>query len=437
MHVSSIVLSGALAAGVSAQNYLGFNSGATLADRSAKFKEDYLAEFRTAQNLRGAPGKFNAVRLYTNIQAYSESDPISAFEAAIETDTSILLGVWASGTNNIDNEIAALRAAIDQYGSDFTDLVIGISIGSEDLYRVSETGVINESGVGAGPDVLVRFIEEYREAFADTPLADVPVGHVDTWDVWGNSSNRAVIEAVDFIGVDEYPYYENDKGNDISNSGQLFDRAYQATLDAAGGKPVWVTETGWPTSGPDWDEAEASIRNAKYYWNEVGCRRLFNQVPTFWYNLRDSNPDNEMKFAITENLSTTPMFNLTCPTTFQTPDADEEEEDDEDVRPSGSATTTVASTTTAAPTTSSTSGSGSGSGSGSDEDDSDSDSGSGSGSESGSGSGSGTTPGAPSPTNSGSSEEVTPPASGAMSGKMLSTMTYGGLALVAGVFALM
>ena len=322
MRLSSTLTAAALVAYASAaDNYLGFNSGATLADRSAKFKKDFLAEFKTAQNLKNAPGKFNAVRLYTNIQAYSEDDPIEAFEAAIETETYILLGIWTSGTDNIDNEMSALNKAIKKYGTDLTDLIIGVSIGSEDLYRNSATGVENDSGVGQEPDVLVKFIEEYRSAMKDTPLADVPVGHVDTWDVWDNSTNKPVLDAVDFIGVDEYPYYETGNGNDISNSGQLFDRAYDAIIKAANGKPVWVTETGWPSSGPSWDEAEAGVKNAKYYWDEVGCRRLFGQTPTFWYTLRDSNPDNEMKFAITKDLSTTPLFDLSCPDTFKTPDS--------------------------------------------------------------------------------------------------------------------
>ncbi|KAF5003315.1 hypothetical protein FDECE_10130 [Fusarium decemcellulare] len=330
MRVSAAVATGALAVGASAKNYLGFNSGATLADRSAKFKADFKAEFETAQNLKGAPGDFSAVRLYTNIQAYSEDDPIEAFEAAIETETSILLGVWASGTDNIDKEISALKKAVTKYGTDFTDLIIGVSIGSEDLYRNSVTGVKNKGGVGADPDVLVGFIDDFRKAFKSTPISKIPVGHVDTWDVWPNTTNKAVLDAIDFIGVDEYPYYENDKGNDIKNAGKLFDKAYEATIAAAGGKPVWVTETGWPYTGPDWDEAEPSVANAKKYWQDVGCRRLFGQTPTFWYTLRDANPDNKMKFAITDNLSTTPRFDLSC-------DGIEEEDDE---------TTTKASTKT-------------------------------------------------------------------------------------------
>jgi len=308
-----------LVAGASAENYLGFNSGSTFADHSAKFKKDFKAEFETAQNLKNAPGSFNAVRLYTNIQAYSKDDPIEAFEAAIETNTKLLLGIWTSGTKDISNDFNALKKAVTKYGTKFTDLVIGMSIGSEDLYRVSETGIINKAGIGAGPQEIVSFINDYKKAFADSPLGKVPIGHVDTWDVWVNATNKPVMDAIDWIGVDEYPYYENGKGNRIKNSGYLFDRAFDAVVGAAGGKPVWVTETGWPTSGPAWDEAVPSPENAKYYWNEIGCRKLFGKVPTFWYNIRDSNPDNKMKFAITSDLNPNPLFDLTCPTTFDPP----------------------------------------------------------------------------------------------------------------------
>ncbi|KAH6683717.1 glycoside hydrolase superfamily [Plectosphaerella plurivora] len=345
MRTSSILAAGALAATAAAENYLGFNSGSTFTDRSAKFKKDFVAEFKAAQALENAPGDFTAVRLYTNIQAYAQDDPIEAFDAAIETKTKILLGVWASGTDNIDKELTALKKAVTKHGKDLTDLVIGISIGSEDLYRTSVTGVINKSGVGNTPEAILGFINDFKSEFKDTPLASTPVGHVDTWDSWTNSSNDAVKNAVDWIGVNSFPYYENDKGNTIKNAPNLFDRSYENTLAVAGDKPVWVTETGWPSSGPDWDEAVASVENAKYFWDEVGCRQLFGKTSTFWYILRDSNPDNKMQFAITKDLSTKPMFDLTCPTTFET---DKQ----------------TSSVSSSVPSATSTSGSGSGSGTG-------------------------------------------------------------------------
>ncbi|KAH6627540.1 glycoside hydrolase family 17 protein [Chaetomium tenue] len=406
MRPTTALIAGALASGASAENYLGFNSGATLADRSAKFKKDWVAEFTTAQGLQKAPGKFNAVRLYTNIQAYSQDDPIQAFEAAMETDTKILLGIWTSGTPSIEKELSALKKAVDKYGKKFTDLVIGMSIGSEDLYRDSETGIINKAGVGAGPDVVVKFINEYKKAVASTALKSVPIGHVDTWDAWTNGTNKVVIDAVDWVGVDEYPYYETGKGNDIKNSGKLFDRAFDAVSGAVGSKPIWVTETGWPATGPDWDQAVASTENAKYYWQEIGCRKLFNKVPTFWYNLRDSNPDNEMKFAITNNLSKTPLFDLTCPTKFDTPTS----------TPSSGASSTGVSF----PGSSSTGGA---------------DSTDGSGNNSGN-SGTGTGTSDDNSTGSGSEAATSPSPSdnGAFVGKSLSGVAVVGLALVAGVF---
>ncbi|KAH7629328.1 glycoside hydrolase superfamily [Sordaria sp. MPI-SDFR-AT-0083] len=400
-----------LASGVSAEAYLGFNSGNTLADRSAKFKKDWVQEFTTAQNLKNAPGTFNAVRLYTNIQAYSQtSEPIEAFEAAIETDTKILLGVWASGTNTIEPEIKALQNAIKKHGKKLTDLIIGASIGSEDLYRVSVTGIKNKSGVGAGPNELVKFIGDWKKAFQGTALANVPIGHVDTWDVWVNGTNKPVIDAVDWVGVDEYPYYEDGKGNNIENSGYLFDRAFDAVEGAVGGKPVWVTETGWPYIGQTWDKAEATAKNSQFFWQEVGCRKLFGKVPTFWYTLRDSNPDNEMKFAITENLSTTPRFDLTCPATFKTTP-----------KASGSATSTASGTGVSAP--SSTESGSAGSGSGSDAEESGS---AGSGSSTGSESGTATVP-----------AESDVATGGATSVKGVSAAAVAGMTLLIGVFAML
>ncbi|KAI0156806.1 glycoside hydrolase superfamily [Xylariaceae sp. FL1272] len=402
MRVSNSVLAttGALASLASAaENYLGFNSGAMKTDNSAKFKSDFLAEFKTAQGLKGAPGKFDAVRLYTNIQAYSETDPIQAFDAAVETDTKLLLGIWTSGTDSIDNEMTALKNGLNKFGSDLAKLIIGVSIGSEDLYRVSVTGLKNDpDGVGAGPDVIVNFIKQFKSEFADSDISDVPIGHVDTWDAWTNGTNKAVIDAVDWVGVDEYPYYEDGKGNDIKNAGSLFDKAYDATIAAAGGKPVWVTETGYPYTGIKWGEAVASVDNAEYYWQEVGCRRLFNKAPTFWYNLRDSNGANKQSFAITDDLSTTARFNLTCPTTF---DTDDNTSSSSSHSSTATSTKTTGGTTVASPTASTTSGSGSGSGSDSP---SGTDSGSSSptGTASGSDSSSGTTSGSGSASNTAS-----------------------------------
>lgn len=187
MRFTSILAVAAAIGGAAAQDqvYLGFNSGASDDTGKAKSQSDFEKEFKTAKSLQGAPGDFTAVRLYSNIQWQTDGTPIAAFPAAIATNTKLLLGLWASGADNVDKELATLQKAIDQYGSKFTDLVIGISVGSEDLYRVSEPGIRNKSGVGNSAEVIVKMIKQTRDKLKNTPLSKAKITHVDTWTAWG------------------------------------------------------------------------------------------------------------------------------------------------------------------------------------------------------------------------------------------------------------
>jgi glucan endo-1,3-beta-D-glucosidase len=291
---------------------LGFNAGASDDTGKAKTQEDFEKEFKTAKSLQGVSGNFTAIRLYSNIQWETTDTPIAAFPAAIATGSKLLLGIWASGTDNIDNELKALSAAVDEYGTKLTDLVIGLSVGSEDLYRVSEPGIRNKAGIGNSAEMIVKFIKTAREKLASTPLKDVKITHVDTWTAWVNTSNKAVIDEIDFLAVNAFPFYESELDNKIENAGSLLNSAIEQTESVAGGKDVWITETGWAYMGPDFGAAKSTVDNAGAYWQDVGCS-IFGKKNVFWYTLRDANPANEVKFAITDNLSTTPRFNLTCP----------------------------------------------------------------------------------------------------------------------------
>jgi glucan endo-1,3-beta-D-glucosidase len=306
--VATSVLSTANAGAV-----MGFNSASTKSDGSPKMQADFEAEFRLAAGLQGAPGTFNSVRLYTNIQGATPSDPISAFPAAIATNTTLLLGIWTSGTDTIQPELDALNNAINQYGDSLAKLVVGLAVGSEDLYRNSVTGVANKAGIGAQPDVVANFINQAKKSLAGTALSSVPVGHVDTYNVWGNASNAAVLEASDFLGIDVYPFYENDQGdNSIDNALSLWNAAMVSAQAAAGSKPIWITETGWPASGANWGQAVPSVDNAKQYWDQIGCQ-LFGINNTWWYVLEDQNPSDTANFSVSADGTETPVWNLTCP----------------------------------------------------------------------------------------------------------------------------
>lgn len=312
----SIAAIAALATAASAQAIKGFNYGATLTTGAAKTVDDFTSEFKQAQGLVGAPG-FTSARLYTSIQGGTTNSPSSAFQAAVNTKTRLLLGMWASsGDQTIQYELDALTSAINNLGSDFTNLIDGLSVGSEDLYRITPTGIMNKAGIGADPQDIVNYINQVRSALKSTSASGVKIGHVDTWTAWVNGSNSAVVDACDFIGMDAYPYFQTSEANSIEQGASDFDAALGVTKNAAGSKPVWITETGWPVSGPVSGQAVASIANAKTYWDAVACKYL-GTTNTWWYTLQDALPDTPSpSFGLVGAAGgTTPLYDLSCSAT--------------------------------------------------------------------------------------------------------------------------
>jgi len=314
---SSVLL--AIAASLSSASavYQGFNYGATRSDGTTpRIQSDYEALFAQAKSLAGTNGAFSSARLYTMIQAGTASDISSAIPAAMAQDTTLLLGLWASVSSaTFQNEISALTNAIKQHGSSFTSLVAGISVGSEDLYRISPTGIAAKQGYGQDPSVLADYIGLVKQAISGTALSGALVGHVDTWTAWVNGTNQPTIDAADFIGVDAYPYFQDTMANSISSGPALFNDAISATQAAVGGKPVWITETGWPVSGDTRGQGVASVANAKTYYDAVGCAN-FGKVNTWWYTSEDTDngvtPNPSFGLAPGTPLSNTPLYDLSC-----------------------------------------------------------------------------------------------------------------------------
>lgn len=135
---------------------------------------------------------------------------IEAIQAAIDTETSLLLGLWSSaGAGRFQQELVALNEAITDSGTALAALVVGIAVVSEDIYRTTDRGKQSQAGPGLSATGLIEQIRQVRELIKDTMLSKVPVGHVDTYNTWTDPSlTGQLADVCDFLGVDAYPYYE-------------------------------------------------------------------------------------------------------------------------------------------------------------------------------------------------------------------------------------
>lgn len=175
----------------------------------------------------------------------------------------------------------------------------------------------SDGEVGTTAAYLIDCITQVRSTISGTDLADTPVGHVDTYDAFLNSTNTAVIEYIDWIGFDGYPYWESALPNSIDDAATRFYDGFNKTLALANGKPVYVTETGWPVTGDTENEAVASAENARQYWETIACTLISSGVNLWWYTLQESQygtADPDFGIYGAGDLATlSPQYDLSCP----------------------------------------------------------------------------------------------------------------------------
>lgn len=287
--LTTILLAPFLFSGSISAYWKGFNIGAQRPTGGCKTRDDWAKDFRTLHSL---PGGFTAARVFASSDCGTLDN---AVPAAIQTKTKILVGVWTENADHFNAEKQALLAAVRRYGHDW---IVAVSVGSEDLYR-KETSAAT----------LAAQINDVRGMLWSVGAGSVQVGHVDTWTVWVRPENEAVIRACDFVGTDGYPYWQN------AGIGGSYDVFWKSVNDVRsvvnrvkGGTWVWITETGWPVSGPARGPATPSVPNARTYWKSVACE-AFRQGHVFWYALQDytSSPS----FGVLDAQSR-PVYDLSC-----------------------------------------------------------------------------------------------------------------------------
>lgn len=259
--------------------YSGFCYGSHWDSNTPKTYDDFKRAFESAKAIKGAGVTFNSARLFSSLQ-WGSDKPSSAFKAAIDTGTTLLLGIWI-GAENTPKELSALDQAFQEHGKDLADLVVGIAVGSEDIFRGSGQCRDNNSGKpcanSASPEDVKSNITLVRKHISEASYAGLlegkPIGHVDI-------GAYTLNEDVDFVGFTAYPYWNKDN---IGNALKSFQGTLDLVQNKAGDKPAWIAETGWPLTGPS-DRADANLSNMQTYWRDVGCS-LFGKHNVWWFEL--------------------------------------------------------------------------------------------------------------------------------------------------------
>jgi len=299
--------------------HTGFNYGAFWGEGSnVKYKDDFLDSFSLARNLKTTV-PFDSARLFTCITAGTQNDYTGAFDAAVESKTNLLLGFYTipsvrgiSPDAQVKNEMLALEKGFQKHGQALSDLVIGLSIGNEDVYHWENARDPNGKPTpGNSAEVISATIEKVRKLIASSTFAKYmqgkPIGHVDT------AKYAASIKGGDFIGMTAYPWWANET---IENANTSFHRSLEDVKQHAGDTPIWIAEMGWPASSTIKDLPEASADDMQKFWTDVGCSVL-GRYTTFWFELIKDSEINQPDWGLLDVSTKQPRIkDLSCPDSF-------------------------------------------------------------------------------------------------------------------------
>ncbi|MFK7832741.1 MAG: glycosyl hydrolase family 17 protein [Winogradskyella sp.] len=201
-----------------------------------------------------------AVRSFSCIEG-NEHVPVAAKKHGLTT----LVGAWLSDDKDANEEEIEGLIALAKAGN-----VDVAAVGNEVLYR-------NDLSL----EDLLGYIKRVKEALKGL---NIPVGYVDAY--YEFSRHPELVEHSDIILANLYPYWE---GCPIDYALGHMQAMYGQVVDAAQGKPIIITETGWPSEGGGLKGAFASPESAmKYFIDTINWTKQ-NDIPIFYFSSFDES----------------------------------------------------------------------------------------------------------------------------------------------------
>jgi GPH family glycoside/pentoside/hexuronide:cation symporter len=210
-------------------------------------------------------GRMNIIAPYTKwVRSFSCTDgneyiPKQAKEKGLKT----MVGAWI-GDDLTQNE-KEISALIKLGKSGLVDIAV---VGNETLMRKE-----------LSEQQLIAYINRVKRA-----LPEISVGYVDAYYQFVECPKLTA--ACDVLLANCYPFWE---GCSIEQSSTYLKQMYAVTQKVSDGKPVIITETGWPNQGDHTKAAHPSESNAMKYFINTANWAQQNEVPLFYFSSFDES----------------------------------------------------------------------------------------------------------------------------------------------------
>ncbi len=194
-------------------------------------KKSYPTEEQILDDMQLLSGSAHAVRTYQAGDIYGMI-PALAKEAGLN----VAVGAWI-GKNEQENqrEIEALKQVyLDNIGN-----IVRVIVGNEAILRNDRT-----------PEEIIRYLDSLQSEIS------APISTAEPWHIWLKYPELA--NHVDYLAVHFLPYWENQA---VDNAIDFIVLKYNELQQAFPGKPIVITEVGWPSRGRTRGPAVASVAN--------------------------------------------------------------------------------------------------------------------------------------------------------------------------------
>lgn len=155
------------------------------------------------------------------------------------------------------------------------------------LISLAKKGMVDIAVVGnevlLRKDLSEKELLEYIQKVKDE-LPGIPVGYVDAY--YQFKERPALVEACDVILINCYPFWE---GSHINQASSHLKQMYSLAKEAANGKKVIISETGWPNQGSANQEAYPSMENAMRYFINILKWTEEENVEMFYFSSFDES----------------------------------------------------------------------------------------------------------------------------------------------------